>query len=95
MRDADQRKPPLAARLAAGAIARLYLRRPEMAEVIAIRYRSLRALLLGVGNELAYRLGLRRAPGLMFTRPWLLMGRRSESWSTPIPISAQTSCQMW
>lgn len=65
MRDADQRRPPLAARLAAGAIARLYLRRPEMAEVIAIRYRSLRALLLGIGNELAYRLGLRRAPGLI------------------------------
>ena len=59
------RKPPLLARLLGQAVARLYLRRPEMAEVIAIRYRSLRGFLLGIGNELAYRLGLRRAPGLI------------------------------
>jgi sulfatase maturation enzyme AslB (radical SAM superfamily) len=36
-----------------------------MAEPIAIRYRSLRALLVGVGNELAYRLGLERTPALL------------------------------
>jgi len=64
-REDDRRRPPLPARLAGLAIARFYLRRPEMAEVIAIRYRSLRAVLLGVGNEIAYRLGLRRAPGLI------------------------------
>ncbi len=51
--------------MAAQVIARLYLRRPEMADIIAIRYRSWRAFLVGVGNELAYRLGLRRAPGLI------------------------------
>ena len=62
--DAD-RRPPLAARLFGSAVARLYLRRPEMADVIAIRYRSLRSLVLGIGNELAYRLGLRRAAGLV------------------------------
>ena len=61
----SSRQPPLLARLLGQAVARLYLRRPEMADVIAIRYRSLRGFLLGVGNELAYRLGLRRAPGLI------------------------------
>lgn len=61
----SDRKPPFLARLLGQAVARLYLRRPEMAEVIAIRYRSLRGFLLGIGNELAYRLGLRRAPGLI------------------------------
>ena len=65
MSRAPDRKPPFLARLLGQAVARLYLRRPEMAEVIAIRYRSLRGFLLGVGNELAYRLGLRRAPGLI------------------------------
>lgn len=65
MTTTPDRKPPLLARLLGQAVARLYLRRPEMAEVIAIRYRSLRGFLLGVGNELAYRLGLRRAPGLI------------------------------
>lgn len=64
-RDSHQRRPPLGARLFGAVVARLYLRRPEMAEVIAIRYRSLRGLILGVGNEIAYRLGLRRAPGLV------------------------------
>jgi pyruvate-formate lyase-activating enzyme len=63
-RPAD-RKPPLLARVLAQTVARLYLRRPELAEVIAIRYRTLRALLVGIGNELAYRLGLRRAAGLL------------------------------
>jgi sulfatase maturation enzyme AslB (radical SAM superfamily) len=64
-RASDQRRPPIAARLLGAAVARVYLRRPEMAEVIAIRYRSVRAFLIGVGNELSYRLGLRRAPGLV------------------------------
>ncbi len=59
------RQPPFFARLLGQAVARFYLRRPEMAEVIAIRYRSLRAFVFGVGNELAYRLGLRKAPGLI------------------------------
>ncbi|MDJ0522641.1 MAG: radical SAM protein [Planctomycetota bacterium] len=61
----DTRRPPFLARLAGQAVARLYLRRPELAEVIAIRYRSVRGLLLGIGNEIAYRLGLSRAPGLI------------------------------
>ncbi|MDF1701910.1 MAG: radical SAM protein [Planctomycetota bacterium] len=61
----SDRKPPFLARLLGQAVARIYLRRPEMAEVIAIRYRSLRGFLVGVGNELAYRLGLQRAPGLI------------------------------
>lgn len=53
------------ARLLGQAVARLYLRRPAMAEVIAIRYRSFRAFVFGIGNELAYRLGRARAPGLI------------------------------
>ncbi|MDA1194593.1 MAG: radical SAM protein [Planctomycetota bacterium] len=61
----SDRRPPRLARLIGGAIARWYLRRPELGEVIAIRYRSLRALLGGVANELAYRLGLSRAPALL------------------------------
>ncbi len=61
----ETRRPPLLVRLAAQFVARVYLRRPEMAEVIAIRYRSLRAFVLGLGNELSYRLGLRRAAGLI------------------------------
>lgn len=65
MARAVDRQPPLLARLLGQAVARLYLRRPELAEVVAIRYRSLRGFLLGIGNELAYRLGLRRAPGLI------------------------------
>jgi len=59
------RQPPFLARLLGQLVARLYLRRPEMAEVIAIRYRSLRAFLFGVGNELAYRFGRARTPGLI------------------------------
>lgn len=46
-------------------MARWYLGRPEQAEAIAIRYRSLRSLVVGLGNELAYRLGLSRAAGLL------------------------------
>jgi MoaA/NifB/PqqE/SkfB family radical SAM enzyme len=60
-----RRRPPFLARLLGHAVARWYLRRPEMAEAVAIRYRSLRAFLLGVGNELSYRLGLGRAAGLL------------------------------
>lgn len=59
------RQPPLFARLLGAWVARCYLRRPELAEAIAIRYRSLRALIVGVGNELAYRAGWRRAAGLL------------------------------
>ncbi len=46
-------------------VARLYLRRPELAVVIAIRYRSLRTVVAGVANEVAYRLGRTRAPFLV------------------------------
>jgi MoaA/NifB/PqqE/SkfB family radical SAM enzyme len=59
------RRPPWLARLAAHGIARLYLRQPQMADVIAIRYRSVRALLMGIGNELAYRLGWGWGAGLI------------------------------
>lgn len=58
-------RPPLVIRWLSKLIATLYLRRPEVAEVIAIRYRSLRALAVGVGNELAYRMGLGRVAGLL------------------------------
>jgi pyruvate-formate lyase-activating enzyme len=58
------RIPPWA-RAIAGLVARLYLRRPEMAEPIAIRYRTLRALVGGFLDELAYRLGALRAPVLL------------------------------
>jgi pyruvate-formate lyase-activating enzyme len=60
-----RRGPPLWARAVGWAVARLYLRRPDLAEAVAIRYRSLRALLGGVGNEVAYRLGRARAPALL------------------------------
>jgi MoaA/NifB/PqqE/SkfB family radical SAM enzyme len=46
----------------AGLVARLYLRRQEP---VWIRYRSWRAVLGGIGNELAYRLGRDRAPTLL------------------------------
>ena len=59
------RRPPYLARLLGGAVARWYLRRPDLAEAVAIRYRSLRAFLVGLGNEAAYRLGWTRAAGLL------------------------------
>lgn len=59
------RRPPVLVRWLARGVARLYLRRPELEDAIAIRYRSLRAFLLGIGNELSYRFGWRRAPGLV------------------------------
>lgn len=46
-------------------VARLYLRQPEVAPLIAHRYRSLRAVIGGALNELAYRRGWRRAPLLL------------------------------
>jgi radical SAM protein with 4Fe4S-binding SPASM domain len=58
-------RPPLLARWVAAGIARLYLGRPDLAQAIAIRYRSVRAFLGGVANEVAYRLGLARAPALL------------------------------
>jgi hypothetical protein len=60
-----RRRPPFLARLIGQAVARWYLRRPDLAEAVAIRYRSVRALLVGLGNELSYRLGLGRAAGLL------------------------------
>lgn len=60
-----RRRPPYLARLLGHVVARWYLRRPDLAEAVAIRYRSLRALLVGLGNELSYRLGLPRAAGLL------------------------------
>lgn len=59
------RRPSFWARLLGGLVARWYLGRPEQADAIAIRYRSLRSLVLGLGNEAAYRLGLARAAGLL------------------------------
>lgn len=59
------RQPPLLARAFGQVVARVYLRRPGLAEAIAIRYRSLRAVVVGLGNELAYRLGLTRAAGVL------------------------------
>ncbi len=59
------RGPGRLARAFAGLVARLYLRRAATADVVAIRYRSLRAVLGGIGNEVAYRLGLSRAPALL------------------------------
>jgi MoaA/NifB/PqqE/SkfB family radical SAM enzyme len=59
------RAPGPLVRAAAWAVAHLYLRRPELAEVVAIRYRTLRALVVGLLNELSYRLGLSRAAGLL------------------------------
>jgi len=53
------------ARALARLVARFYLRRPELAEPIAIRYRTPRAFLGGVLNELAYRFGRSRAPVLL------------------------------
>jgi MoaA/NifB/PqqE/SkfB family radical SAM enzyme len=61
----SQRRPPYWSRLLGGLIARLYLRRPESADAVAIRYRSLRSVLGGIANEIAYRLGLSRAPALL------------------------------
>jgi pyruvate-formate lyase-activating enzyme len=46
-------------------VARLYLRRPDLSEVVAVRYRTLRGFLGGVANEIAYRLGWSRAPALL------------------------------
>ena len=60
-----RRGPPAWARFVGALVARLYLRRPEMAEPIAIRYRSLRAVTAGIFNEIAYRLGRARAPFLV------------------------------
>ena len=65
MPSASRTRPPLLIRWLSKLIAVLYLRRPEVAEVIAIRYRSLRALAVGIGNELAYRLGFARVAGLL------------------------------
>jgi sulfatase maturation enzyme AslB (radical SAM superfamily) len=53
------------ARLLSGLIARLYLRRPSLAETIAIRYQTMRAYFVGIGNELAYRLGFSKVAGLI------------------------------
>ncbi len=66
-RSAAARRPPGWVRLLAWSVARLYLRRPEVEDPIAIRYRSLRSLLGGIANEVAYRLGLERAPALLST----------------------------
>jgi MoaA/NifB/PqqE/SkfB family radical SAM enzyme len=46
-------------------VARVYLRRPDVEDAIAIRYRSVRAVLGGVLNEVAYRWGRTRAPMLL------------------------------
>jgi MoaA/NifB/PqqE/SkfB family radical SAM enzyme len=56
---------PAWARAVARLVARFYLRRPELADAIAIRYRTARALVGGALNELAYRVGWSRAPALL------------------------------
>lgn len=56
---------PAWVRAVARVVARFYLRQPALAETIAIRYRTPRALVGGVLNELAYRLGWSRAPVLL------------------------------
>ncbi|MDJ0973621.1 MAG: radical SAM protein [Planctomycetota bacterium] len=61
----SNRRPSFLVRWVARAIARLYLRRPELEDVIAIRYRTTRGLAVGIGNELAYRFGWSRVPGLL------------------------------
>ena len=61
----SSRNPPLLVRWIARLIARLYLRRPELEDAIAIRHRTLRGVLVGVGNELAYRFGWTRVAGLL------------------------------
>lgn len=61
----SRRRPPLLSRMLGWLVARLYLRRPELAGPIAIRYRSWRALVAGVRNELAYRRGRPRAGALV------------------------------
>lgn len=58
-------RPSAPVRALAGLIARFYLGRPEHAEAIALRYRTLRAFASGVLNEVAYRRGWRRAPALL------------------------------
>jgi pyruvate-formate lyase-activating enzyme len=60
-----RRGPPGWARRLGALVARLYLRRPELAEPIAIRYRSVRGVVAGIFNELAYRFGAARAPFLV------------------------------
>ncbi len=65
MHQASVRRPPWLARLLGRFVARWYLRRPEQADAIAIRYRSLRALAGGLRNELAYRMGWARVPALL------------------------------
>jgi pyruvate-formate lyase-activating enzyme len=63
-RPSRRRRPGLAEAFA-GLVARLYLRRPDLADAVSIRYRSWRAVLGGIGNELAYRFGWSRAPALL------------------------------
>jgi sulfatase maturation enzyme AslB (radical SAM superfamily) len=58
--------PGPAIRILSSIVARLYLRRPELAPLIVHRYRSLRSLVGGVFNEVAYRMGWERAPFLLF-----------------------------
>src|SRR5262245_22793428 len=58
-------RPPLWARALAFVVARVYLRRPELAEPISIRYRTLRSVVGGFANEVAYRPGWTRAPALL------------------------------
>lgn len=58
-------RAPRWARLFASAVARFYLRRPQMAPVLAIRYRTWRSVWSGLRNEWAYRRGNARAPYLL------------------------------
>ncbi len=64
-RTAKRGRPSGLTRAVASLVARLYLRRPELAAPIALRYQSARSLVAGVLNEVAYRRGWRRAPVLL------------------------------
>lgn len=59
------RRLPWWSRLLGWVVSRAYLRRADLGEPIAIRYRSWRAVWGGVRNELAYRRGRRRAGPLL------------------------------
>jgi len=67
-RDADARRPGWLGRLdraLAGAlvraVARLYLRKPDVADLLAFKIRGLGAVRRAIGNELAFRLGRPRS----------------------------------
>lgn len=65
MRRPPRSRPTFLSRLVARVAARWYLRRPELEDLLVQRYGSLRSLLLGLLNEVSYRLGSTRSSGLV------------------------------